>query len=139
MATASKSITRSVVSLLGFLLFGFFASLQTNDVTQYGTAAWLMEAWLIGCARLAILCFYNGFRPLPSRYLLALAILGFGLAVFRGTQIDFSQPLFCFIAPEEFAKRNPAGNETGGLVIVTLWLLLMWFVNRKSERYAISG
>jgi len=139
MEVAKKSISLVVVSILGFLLFGMFSSLQTNDVTQYGTAVWLMDAWLIGYAILAILCFYNAFRPLPSRYFLALSILTFGMAVIRATQIDWSQPLFCFIAPEEFAKRNPAGNETGGLVIVTLWLVLMWFVNRKNERAAISG
>ena len=137
---ATKShIIMIIVSLLGFLLFGLFSSVQTNDVSQYGTAIWLMDAWLIGYAILALLCFYNLFRPLPSRYFLALCILTFCLAVIRATQIDWNEPLFCFIAPEEFAKRNPAGNETGGLIIVTLWLLLIWFVNRRNERTAISG
>ncbi len=139
MVKAKISISRIVVSILGFLLFGMFSSFQTNDVTQYGTAAWLMDAWLIGYAILAIICFYNVFRPLPSRYFLALSILTFGLAVFRATQINWNEPLFCFIAPEEFAKRNPAGNETGGLVIMTLWLLLMWFVNHRNERTTVSG
>jgi len=134
MAARKSSIPLIIVSIVGFILFGLFSSFQANDVSQYGTAGWLTDTWLIGYALLALLCFYNAFRPIPSRYFLALSILTFGLAVFRATQIDWDNPLFCFTAPKEFAERNPAGNETGGLVIMTLWLLLMWFMNRKNER-----
>ncbi len=134
MANNRSNIAVIITSLLGFGLFSMFSSLQGNDVTQYGTAKWLTYGWIVGYAILAILCFYNCFRRLPSRVFLALSILTFGLAVFRATQIDFSQPIFCFIAPEEFAKRYPAGNETGGLIIMTLWLLLMWYMNKRNER-----
>lgn len=127
-----------IVSILGFLLFGMFSSLQANDVKQYGTANWLTITWLIGYATLSLICLYNALRTQPSRYFLALSILTFGLAVFRATQIKWDEPLFCFIAPEEFAKRYPAGNETGGLIIMTLWLILIWFTNRRNERSLVS-
>lgn len=134
MQKQQSNIGKVVVSLIGFLLFGMFTKLQFNDVSQYGTAQWLTYGWIIGYAALALLCFMNIVRLIPSRVFLAISFLTFALAVFRATQIDFSQPLFCFIAPKEFAKRNPAGNETGGLVIMTLWLLLMWFTNKRTER-----
>ena len=133
MRHTAKSNARSIISLIGFILFGLFSYLQANDIVQYGTAGWLTITWLVGYGLLSILCLINFFRPFPSRYIAYTAVTTFVLAIFRGTQIDFSQPLFCFIAPEEFAKRNPAGNETGGLVIVTIWIMLIWFTNRKAE------
>jgi len=126
-----SSIIQKAISILGFLLFAMFSSLQSNDVGQYGTAQILTYAWLIGYGLLAFLCLYNAIKPLPANVFLTLAGVTFALALFRASQIDFSQPLFCFIAPEEFAKRNPAGNETGGLIIMTLWLLLVWWTNKK--------
>lgn len=126
-------IIQRTFSILGFLLFATFSSVQSNDVSQYGTALWLTDFWLIGYGALAFLCLYNAIRPLPPKVFLTLAGITFALAIFRGSQIDWSQPLFCFIAPEEFAKRNPAGNETGGLIIVTLWLMLLWWGNKKAR------
>lgn len=130
-APKGKGILQRVISIAGFLLFAMFSSLQANDVGQYGTAQWLTYGWLIGYGILAFLCLYNAIRPLSPRVFLALAGVTFALALFRGSQIDWSQPLFCFIAPEEFAKRNPAGNETGGLAIMTLWLLLVWWASKR--------
>lgn len=126
-----RSITQIVLSILGFLLFAMFSSLQANDVSQYGTAAWLTDAWLMGYASLALLCLYNAIRPLPAKVFLALAAITFALAIFRGSQINWNNPLFCFTAPKEFAERNPAGNETGGLIVMTLWLLLLFRSNKK--------
>jgi hypothetical protein len=62
------------------------------------------------------------------------AVVTLGLALFRGSQIDFNEPFFCCIAPEEFAKHYPAGNETGGLIIMTLWLFLVWWNNKRPLR-----
>ena len=129
----TPQILQKVFSALGFVLFSMFSSFQKNDVSQYGTAGWLTDFWLIGYGALAFLCLYNAVRPLNPKVFLTLAGITFALAIFRGSQIDWSKPLFCFIAPEEFAKRNPAGNETGGLIIVTLWLLLLWWGNKKAR------
>lgn len=133
-ATKVPQIFQKIFSILGFILFAMFSSFQANDVSQYGTAHWLTDTWLIGYALLSFICLYNAIRPLPPKFFLTLATITFALALFRGSQIDWSQPLFCFIAPEEFAKRNPAGNETGGLIIMTLWLLLLFWINKKSLR-----
>ena len=133
-SSKTPQILQKILSILGFLLFAMFSSLQANDVSQYGTALWLTDTWLVGYAILAFICLYNAIRPLPPRAFLILAGVTFALALFRGSQIDWSQPLFCFIAPEEFAKRYPAGNETGGLIIMTLWLLLLFWINKKSLR-----
>ncbi|MGJ8656280.1 MAG: hypothetical protein ACSHX6_07505 [Akkermansiaceae bacterium] len=111
-----------------------FSSLQSNDVSQYGTSLWLTDTWLIGYGALAFVCLYNVLSPFSPKVFLSLAGITFALALFRASQIDWSQPLFCFIAPEEFAKRYPAGNETGGLIIVTLWLLLLWRTNKKAQK-----
>jgi len=72
-------------------------------------------------------------RPLAlaPKTFLALAAITFALALFRGSQIDWDKPLFCFTAPKEFAERNPAGNETGGLIVMTLWLLTLWWANKR--------
>ncbi len=135
-ATPNKKagMIQKIISIAGFLLFSMFSTLQGNDVGQYGTAQWLTYAWLIGYALLAFLCLFNALRPLPPRVFITLAGVTFALALFRASQIDWSQPLFCFTAPKEFADRNPAGNETGGLVIMTLWLLLVWWANKKFFR-----
>ncbi len=130
----TSQIFQRIFSILGFLLFAMFSSLQANDDSQYGTSLWLTDSWLLGYGILSFICLYNTIRPLPPKVFLTLASITFALALFRGSQIDWSQPLFCFIAPEEFAKRNPAGNETGGLIIMTLWLLLLFWINKKSLR-----
>lgn len=129
-----SGIIQKVVSILGFLLFAMFSSLQGNDVGQYGTAQWLTYAWIIGYGALAFICLYNALHPIKPRVFQILAGVTFALALFRASQIDWNQPLFCFIAPEEFAKRYPAGNETGGLIIMTLWLLLVCMANKKRLR-----
>ena len=126
-----KVITQRILSGLGFLLFAVFASVQTNDVSQYGTAGWLTDTWLIGYSILSIFCLYNALRPLPSKIFLVLAIITFTLAIFRGSQINWNNPLLCITAPKDFAERNPAGNETGGLIIITIWLLLLCWSNKR--------
>jgi len=138
MVTVKKETTANVmqkaVSIFGFLLFSMFSSLQGNDVMQYGTAQWLTIAWLVGYAILAFICLYNAIKPFPAKLFLYLAVITFSLAIYRGSQINWNEPLFCFVAPEEVEKRNPAGNETGGLVIMTLWLLLVFWANRKMPK-----
>ncbi len=130
-ANKKRSVAQIVVSILGFLLFSMFSSLQANDVSQYGTSGWLTDTWLMGYAALAFICLYNAIRPLPAKTFLALAGVTLALAIFRGSQINWDSPIFCFTAPKEFAERNPAGNETGGLIIMTIWLLLLFWHNKK--------
>ena len=126
-----KFIIQRTLSVIGFILFALFSSAQANDVSQYGTAAWLTDTWLIGYGALSLICLYNALRPLPAKTFLALAAVTFALALLRGSQIDWEKPLFCFTAPKEFAERNPAGNETGGLIVMTLWLLTLWWANKR--------
>jgi len=126
-----KIIVQRILSVIGFLLFALFSSVQANDVSQYGTSGWLTDTWLIGYGLLSLTCLYNTLRPLPAKTFLLLAGITFALAIFRGSQIDWTKPLFCFTAPKEFAERNPAGNETGGLIVMTFWLLLLWWANKR--------
>ena len=130
-STNKKIIIQRILSALGFLLFALFSSVQANDVSQYGTSGWLTDTWLIGYGILSLVCLYNTLRPLPAKTFLFLSGITFCLALFRGSQIDWEKPLFCFTAPAEFAERNPAGNETGGLIVITIWLLLLWCANNK--------
>lgn len=137
-SSSMRGIIHMTTSLIGFLLFAMFSSLQRNDVGQYGTDQWLTYGWVISYGILAFLCLINAIHPLSPRIFLTLASVTLALAIFRGSQIDWSQPLFCFTAPEEFAKRNPAGNETGGLIIMTLWLMLVWWTNRYKSKNTSS-
>jgi len=128
-----------IVSVIGAVLFALFTSVQFNDVTQYDTAQWLTYCWILGYAIMAALCFAALLKkPLPSKGYLTLALIVFALAIFRFTQIDWSEPLFCILRPEGDTKGNPAGNETGGLLILTIYLTLMWVFAKRNERASNS-
>lgn len=123
-SSKGKVINQRVVSILGFLLFVVFSSVQENDASEYGTAAWLTNTWLIGYALISLLCLFNTFRPLPFRNFLYLAGITFILSMYRGSQINWDTPLF-------FSEGDPSGNEAGGLMIISLWSLLLWWANRR--------
>lgn len=125
-----------IVSVVGAVLFGLFTSVQFNDVTQYDTAQWLTICWVIGYAIMTVLCIAALLKkPLPSKGFLYLALFVYALAIFRFTHIDWNEPLFCILSPEGDTKGNPAGNETGGLLILAIYLTLMWVFAKKNEAH----
>ncbi len=122
-----------ITSILGAAIFAAFASLQTNDVTQYHTANWLQQTWLFGYAVLTLLFLLNAFKPLPYKVFYTLGFIALALTIFRGSQIRWDLPLICFLSPDDPAYQNPAGNETGGLLIVTAWSFLVACFTKKSQ------
>lgn len=129
-----QQVMQIIIGALGFLMFGTFAPLQYNDLKQYGTEQWLSYAWLFLYAVMAILSLLHIFKSLPRKLTRNLAVMTFLLAAYRTSQIDWSKPLFCINAEKGDPNVSPAGNEAGGLLIVTLWLLLLYFSTRKSRK-----
>mgnify|MGYP000159156064 CR=1 FL=1 len=126
-------MAKKIISILGAALFVAFASLQTNDVTQYHTASWLQQTWLLGYAVLALLFLYNAFKHVPAKTFYVLGVITLALTLFRGSQINWDLPLFCVLSPDDPAYQNPAGNETGGLLIVTAWTFLVAYFTKNSQ------
>lgn len=122
-----------ISSIIGAILFAGFASLQTNDVAQYNTAEWIQQAWLFGYAAVALLSIYNVFKYVPSKVFYAIGFISLGLTILRATQIHWELPLFCFLSPDDPANQNPAGNETGGLALVTLWTFIMAYLTQRQN------
>lgn len=95
-------------------MFGFFSYWQLNDLGQYGTQWW--QGWLLTYACTAVLCAVTLGRRLPRWTYLTGAGLALAHAGLR----------FLAIQPDKtilYNPSNPAGNETGGLLIVCLWLV----------------
>lgn len=99
--------------IIGALLFSLFSYWQKNDLDQYGTDLW--QGWLLTYALTALVCFISIFKKLPSWLYGTGAILAFAHACLRFLAIQLERGIF-------FVSDNPAGNETGGLLIIALWL-----------------
>ena len=99
--------------IIGTLLFSLFSYWQLNDLDQYGTNLW--QGWLFTYALTALACFISIFKKLPTRIYSGGAILALAHACLRLLAIQMERGIF-------FVPDNPAGNETGGLLIVAVWL-----------------
>lgn len=116
---------RTVICLIGFLLFSLFTYWQLNDATQYHTAQLLCALWVASYASVALLSLLCGFKKLPAKIFLLSAAFPFIIAIFRFSYIDWSYDNVLY------NPDNPAANETGGLVIMGIWLLVLRKVNTK--------
>ena len=97
-------------------IFALFAYLQLNDLQQYGTRSWL--AWFSAYAAVAVITLISAWRRLPRPVYAVGAAAAALTAVARAMAIDWRSNIL-------YNESNPAGNETAGLLIVTLWLLLL--------------
>lgn len=132
------TILRCIASLGGAILFATFCSLQFNDTSQfekYGSSQSTTILWILGYGLMAGVCLTHFFITLPRCLTLFIAALSFILAAARATGIDWSQPLLCITSPPGSTTYHPAGNETGGLLIVAIWML---FLYSTGESYKAS-
>jgi len=107
---------RKILGGVGTILFSLFAYWQLNDLSQYGTQWW--HGWVLTYSLTALLCLASFFLLLPRWIYWGAAVLAIIHAVFR----------FLAIQPEKkilYNPDNPAGNETGGLIVVCIWLVLI--------------
>lgn len=106
-------------------VFGLFALLQLNDLQQYGTQSW--SGWVAGYGLVALVSLISSWRLLPRLLYIVGAAAAIGAAATRMRSIDWESNIF-------YNESNPAGNETGGLLIVAIWLtVLVWRASRSGD------
>jgi hypothetical protein len=112
------------------IVFSLFCYWQFNDFEQYGTALWYIWALTYGGA--AALSLLACWRYLPTPLYIALATITLAVAILRATDIQWGQVIL-------YNEHNPAGNETGGLLIVASWLLLLaWQARREATSSRVA-
>ncbi len=97
-------------------LFSLFAYWQLNDLEQYGTQLWL--GWFLLYGATAAVSLVSARRLLRWSSYAGGTVAVLAAAAIRVTAIEWDQPIFS-------NETNPAGNETGGLLIVAAWLALL--------------
>lgn len=108
--------------------FGLFTYWQLNDVTQYHTERLIALLWIASYATIAILSAICAFKKLPPALFLTLATIPLIIAAFRFTYIDWTYDNILY------NPQNPAANETGGLLIMTIWLLTLFKINKTPPK-----
>lgn len=116
---------RTTLFIIGFLIFSLFAYWQINDMEQYGTARTITILWFVSYTCIALLSLISAIYPFPKKLFWITASIPFIIALFRYTYIDWSYDNVLY------NPSNPAANETGGLIAMTLWLLLLRKINKK--------
>ena len=116
---------RKISCIFGFLIFSLFTYWQLNDATQYHTDKILCFLWVASYAAIALLSLVCAFRNLPNKVFWISAAVPFVIALFRFSYIDWSYDNVLY------NPDNPAANETGGLIIMAIWLLVLRNLNTK--------
>lgn len=102
-----------IACYLAAAVFALFSYWQFNDLEQYGTTLWPL--WVLAYGGVAIVSLVSARRALPRALYGAGALVAFVAAAIRSTDIEWHAEIF-------YNEQNPAGNETGGLLIVAVWL-----------------
>lgn len=126
-------LTKRIPLFAGSALFFLFTFLQLNDAAQYGNFdAW---AWVLIYGVAAGLSAAAAIKPLKDYYLSAWAGFSLGALFFR---LQDNQGNFHFdrLNPANFwgpehAQMVQDANESGGLFILFLWSLALFFLNKK--------
>lgn len=100
-------------SAVALLVFAGFTALQFNDLEQYGTRLWF--GWVAVYGGTAAISAVSLVRPPSTVFCGGWALVALAAALVRAMSIDWSASIL-------HDPSNPAGNETGGLLIVAFWL-----------------
>lgn len=111
-----------IYCVIGAILFSLFGYWQLNDLGQYGTQWW--QGWLLTYLFTALVNAVTVFKRLPKFVYFGAAALALAHAVYRSFSIQFQETVL-------YNPENPAGNETGGLLIVCIWLCVLGFWKRS--------
>ena len=106
-------------------VFTLFTYWQFNDFEQYGTELWYGWVGLYGVT--ALLSLGAAFRPLSRASYMILGLLAIVGALIRATSINWDEPIF-------YNEANPAGNESGGLLVVGLWLIVLAYTRIRAQK-----
>ncbi|MFP6641471.1 MAG: transmembrane 220 family protein [Myxococcota bacterium] len=108
--------------LMATALFALFSYWQFNDLEQYGTQLWL--GWALLYAFVSAVSLFSAWQRLPRLLYWGAALLAGLAAALRSLEIEWSAGILN-------NPGNPAGNETGGLLVVALWLVFLgWNAGR---------
>ncbi len=102
--------------LVATAVFAVFTYWQFNDLEQYGTRLWL--GWVFAYGSVAVASAVSWRLLLPWSLYGAGAVAAALAAAIRMTDIEWDGPIL-------YNPTNPAGNETGGLLIVAVWLTIL--------------
>ncbi len=107
------------------VVFTLFTYWQFNDFEQYGTELWY--GWVVLYGVTALLSLGAVFRPLSRMNYIILGVLAIVGALIRATSINWDAPIF-------YNESNPAGNESGGLLVVGLWLIILAYTQARAQK-----
>lgn len=103
---------RYVCILMG-LMFCLFTYWQLNDLNQYETERWYL--WVVAYAICAVVSLASYFKRLPLAVYAAIGAAALVAAIIRVQSIEWENTIL-------YNKNNPSGNETGGLLIIVIWM-----------------
>ena len=112
------------VCLFMGLLFCLFTYWQTNDLGQYHTEKWYL--WVAAYGLCALISIVSFFKCLPVALYIGMAVAALTAAVIRVQGVEWSKTIL-------YNPDNPSGNETGGLLIVVIWMILLAGFRRASK------
>ena len=108
-------------------VFTLFTYWQFNDFEQYGTELWY--GWVVLYGVTALLSLGAVFCPLSRMNYTILGVLAIVGALIRATFISWDVPIF-------YNELNPAGNESGGLLVVGLWFIILAYTQARAQKLA---
>ena len=112
-----------IACIVAAVILAMFTYWQFNDLSQYGTSLW--QGWVFVYGAAAIVSLVSAFKTLPTWLYLVAVVSCLAHAVVRGIHIQPERTIL-------FNEDNPAGNETGGLILLTAWFgFLTWRSTRK--------
>ena len=111
------------------LLFSLFTYWQLNDLNQYHTEKWYL--WVGAYALCALISVVSFFMRLPVAIYLSMAAAALAAGVIRIQGVEWSKKVL-------YNTENPSGNETGGLLIVVIWMVILAFRRRTSTKPQID-
>ncbi|MDN4503705.1 transmembrane 220 family protein [Alteromonadaceae bacterium BrNp21-10] len=129
----NRSLLRKTLLLLGGVVFFVFALLQINDASQYGNYdAW---AWIGLYGITSGISFWMLRKSISASWLTAWTGFSAGSLFFR-LQDDFgnfhfSRLDFSTLWNEQQTQMIQNTNESGGLLIMLIWCLVLLRVNRQ--------
>ncbi len=106
------------------ILFGLFCYWQLNDLTQYNTKLWY--GWVAFYASASLISLIQIFKFLPRSFFASIALLTLAAAIYRSLSIEWGKTVL-------YNHNNPAGNESGGILIVSLWMGFLWWKSAKHQ------
>lgn len=117
-----------VICVVAIIVFGLFTFWQFNDLDQYGTKWW--QGWVLFYLVAAAAAIVALFKHLPVWVYVLGAVGSLGAAIYRSMSIEWGNTVL-------YNEQNPAGNESGGLLIVAIWFAYLAAAAWGEKRNAI--